>query len=163
MNTQETTGNDALRARVGSGASWFYWIAGLSVVNSILAATGSNWGFLAGLGVTQLIDGVGQAMGTWAKPLTLVLDGVVASIFVAIGWWAQRRVWVYLAGMILFVLDTILITVAGDRISVAFHGLVLFFLWGGLAAKRSLNEATPTAGEAIPAPAGGHKDVDRAA
>src|SRR5262245_4022421 len=104
MTTQDTT---ALRARATSGAHWFYWIAGLSVINSIVAATGSTWGFMAGLGMTQLIDGFGQAMGSWAKPVTLVLDGIVASIFVALGWWAIRKTAIYITGMVLFALDSI--------------------------------------------------------
>ena len=41
-----------------SGANWFYWIAGLSLVNTILLYTGSEWVFVVGLGVTQLIDGI---------------------------------------------------------------------------------------------------------
>ena len=48
---------EGLRAQMQSGARWFYWIAGLSLINSIAAVSGSNWSFLAGLGITQLISG----------------------------------------------------------------------------------------------------------
>ena len=141
MTTQDTT---ALRARANSGAHWFYWIAALSVINSIVAATGSTWGFMAGLGVTQLIDGVGQAVGPWTKPVTLVLNGVVAALFVAFGWWASRRTWVYVTGMLLFAIDSIVFAVASDWIGLAFHGLVRFFLWNGLSARLDLAKATAT-------------------
>ena len=139
MSTQDTT---VLRARATAGAHWFYWIAGLSVINSIVAATGSTWGFMAGLGVTQLIDGLGQAMGTWSKPITLVLDGMVASVFVGLGWWAGRKTWVYVTGMVLFALDSIVFALVGDWLGLGFHGLVLFFLWNGLSAKFALDKAT---------------------
>lgn len=157
MSTNDGTGG-ALEARAASGASWFYWIAALSVINSVVAATGSNWGFMAGLGVTQVIDGVGQAMGRAATPFTLVADGMVASGFVALGWWARRRTWVYATGMVLYALDSIVFALAGDWVGLGFHGLVLFFLGGGLTARRALDSA-PAA-----APVGTEgEEVDRAA
>jgi hypothetical protein len=143
MTTQDTT---VLRARATAGAHWFYWIAALSVVNSVVAATGSTWGFMAGLGVTQLIDGLGQAIGTWSKPITLVLDGMVASVFVALGWWAGRKTAIYVTGMVLFALDSIVFALVGDWLGLGFHGLVLFFLWNGLSAKFALDRATATPG-----------------
>src|SRR5690349_15552832 len=42
--------------KIKSGAGWFYWIAGLSLINSVIAATGAGWAFIVGLGVTQFID-----------------------------------------------------------------------------------------------------------
>src|SRR5438477_10996020 len=39
-----------------SGANWFYWIAALSLLNSIIFFTGSNFSFFVGLGLTPLID-----------------------------------------------------------------------------------------------------------
>ena len=160
MNPYTEAERGALEARAASGAGWFYWIAGLSVINSIVAATGSSWGFMAGLGLTQVIDGIGQSIGTLAKPVTLVLDGMVASVFVGLGWWARKKTWVYATGMALYALDSIVFAVAGDWIGFGFHGLVLFFLWGGFTARRAL-DALPAA-TAAPAenPA---SEVDRAA
>ncbi|HKV30766.1 MAG TPA: hypothetical protein VJT14_07105, partial [Candidatus Dormibacteraeota bacterium] len=34
---------------VRSGANWLIWIAGLSLVNSVLFVAGSNWSFFLGL------------------------------------------------------------------------------------------------------------------
>ena len=155
MNTNEGTGGGPLQAKAASGANWFYWIAGLSVINSIVAATGSTWGFMAGLGATQVIDAIGQEVGAWSKPVTLVLDGLVASAFVALGWWALRRTWVYLAGMILYALDSVVFALAGDWVGLAFHGLILYFLWSGFAARRALDHA--------PAAAVTEETTDRAA
>ena len=33
----------AVEARLKGAASWFYWIAGLSLINSIIVAAGGNW------------------------------------------------------------------------------------------------------------------------
>ena len=41
-----------------SGANWFFWIAGLSVVNSLAAFFDVEWGFIIGLGITQIVDGI---------------------------------------------------------------------------------------------------------
>lgn len=145
MGSETTSDTTALQAKAASGANWFYWIAALSVVNSIASATGSTWGFLAGLGTTQMIDGLGATLGSAAKPVVLLLDGLVASLFVALGWWASRKTWVYGTGAVLFALDSLLFLLAKDWLGLAFHGLVLFFLWGGFAARRAL--------DALPAPA----------
>ena len=49
-----TTGpaDAAAVAQLKSGASWFYWIAGLSLINSIAAVSGGSWRFILGLGIT---------------------------------------------------------------------------------------------------------------
>ena len=145
-----TEDRGTLRGRVQSGASWFYWIAALSVINSIIAATGSTWGFMAGLGVTQLIDGLGMAIGAEAKAFTLALDVAVAAMFAGLGVWAGRNAWAYLGGMILYALDGSIFVFAGDWVGLAFHGLVLWFLWGGWMAQRALARmpATTTSPEA---------------
>ena len=41
-----------------NGANWVYWIAGLSMVNSIVAAFGSELNFVVGVGVTQSDVGI---------------------------------------------------------------------------------------------------------
>src|SRR5881394_752088 len=40
--------NPAAVSHLKSGASWFYWIAALSLINSISAASGSSWRFIIG-------------------------------------------------------------------------------------------------------------------
>jgi len=37
--------NPAMVVHMKSGASWFYWIAALSVINSVTSFTGSGFGF----------------------------------------------------------------------------------------------------------------------
>ncbi|MGI8656220.1 MAG: hypothetical protein ACR2LC_13505 [Pyrinomonadaceae bacterium] len=45
-----------------SGANWFFWIAALSMINSVVLLMNGQWNFLAGLGITQLIDGIAIAL-----------------------------------------------------------------------------------------------------
>ncbi len=64
---------------IRSGANWFIWIAGLSLVNSVLFAVGSNWAFFLGLGATQFVDAFGKEIitGTTGQVLALVVDVVI--------------------------------------------------------------------------------------
>ena len=136
-----TPGGDAAQvARLKSGASWFYWIAGLSLINSIAAAMGGTFQFLFGLGVTQVFDQVGAEFGGGAKLIALGLNVGVAAIFVLFGVFAHKRhQWAFIVGMALFGLDALLMLVAQAWIGVAFHAFVLFCLFVGLKACRSLN------------------------
>ena len=135
--------NPQLFAQLKSGASWFYWIAGLSLINSIAATAGSDWRFIIGLGVTQVLDGLGTHFGGAAKMVTLGLDLVVAGIFIGFGVFAHKRhLWAFIVGMVLFALDAlVMLLLVTDWLSVAFHAFVLFCLFRGLQGCRNLNAA----------------------
>jgi hypothetical protein len=45
-----------LEEQFRNGINWFYRIAGLSIINTVLYFIGQEWGFIAGLGMTQVID-----------------------------------------------------------------------------------------------------------
>ncbi|HMA35351.1 MAG TPA: hypothetical protein VKY74_12850 [Chloroflexia bacterium] len=148
--------------RARSGGNWFYWIAGLSLVNSILALTSSRFAFVIGLGVMQLIDGVGQALaqdGTKAAPIfALVADLLVAGLFVLFGYLAgQRQTWAFIVGMVLYTLDGLLLLAAGDLPSVAFHGYALFWMFTGMQANMKIRawEQAARQATALPLPAYG--------
>ena len=51
-----------LEERMKSGANWFYWIAALSLVTSVISLVGGSWGFFVSLGVTQFIDALANAL-----------------------------------------------------------------------------------------------------
>lgn len=128
---------DALRA-IKSGASWFYWIAGLSVVNSVMAAIGADWRFLFGLGVTQLFDDFGAEFGGSSQMVALALSLLTAGLFVLFGVMGGRQhSWAFIVGMILFALDGVLCALFQDWFSVGFHILALFFIFKGLQANRA--------------------------
>lgn len=54
MTPYDSAERQQLEQRMKSGANWFYWIAALSLVTSIISLAGGDWGFLVSLGVTQL-------------------------------------------------------------------------------------------------------------
>jgi hypothetical protein len=138
----------ALRQRAASAANWFYWIAGLSLVNAIVGALGSKWAFAIGLGISEISSGVATGMRASAgsSPAVIALlyaiSFAAAAFFAVCGRYAHRpSAAAFGIGMMVFALDTAIFLVAGDWIGVAFHALALFYLWNGLSAARRLKVA----------------------
>jgi hypothetical protein len=126
-------------AHMRSGASWFYWVAALSLVNSGAAFIGSSWRFIVGLGVTRIIDEFGGGGGTAGKGVTLVLDLLAAGVLVLFGFFSNKgHSWAFLVGMILFALDGVIFLLIQDWLGVGFHAFVLFCLIRGFIACREL-------------------------
>jgi hypothetical protein len=135
---------DALEKRLRGGSSWFFWIAGLSLVNTAMALSGSDRQFLVGLAMTQVVDAFAQGMIEAGAPaavrvVAVGLDLTLAGLFVGAGLLARRRAaGLYLAAMVLYGLDAALCVLFEAWPNLAFHGLALFYLWGGHAALRAL-------------------------
>lgn len=131
---------DALAfAQMRSGGSWFYWVAGLSLINSFAPLSGKNWHFFIGLGITQLIDSLGGELGGGGKAVVLVLDLLAAGLFVLLGVFAVKgHRWAFVVGMVLFALDGLLFLLVRDWLGVGFHGFVLYCLFRGFTACQQL-------------------------
>lgn len=125
-------------AQLKSSASWFYWIAGFSVINTIIVFTGSNWQFYLGLGVTQFFGLLGRELGNVGDGVALALNLIVAAMFVVFGVFAHKRhTWAFITGMAVYALDGVMLIPAQVWIGVGFHVFVLFFLFRGLKACRA--------------------------
>jgi hypothetical protein len=134
-----------LEQRYKSGARWFFWIAGLTILTSVVSLFGGGFAFFLSLGTTQFIDGVAKGLapefGDTTKIVGLILDILVAAVFALLGWFAlKRHLWSFVAGMVLFVLDALLLLVFQIWISFAFHLLVVFWIFKGFQAARKLSD-----------------------
>ena len=129
-----------LESRHKGGASWFYWIAGLSLINSIAAFTGSDWGFIFGLAVTQVVDAIAKSVGgSVATVAALIIDVFLAGVLVFLGVFARKgHVWAYWVGMVLYALDGLVSLIASFWLGVAFHAFALYSIYQGLAAYQRL-------------------------
>ncbi|HMF91291.1 MAG TPA: hypothetical protein VKL40_11660 [Candidatus Angelobacter sp.] len=118
------------KARIKASANWFDWIAALSVVNAVIALSNSNWHFLLGLGVTDVVNYLARKSGSGqAQVIGLVVTLVVAGIFWLMGRFAkQGQYWALIVGMILYTLDGGLLLIGQDWLSAAFHVYALFML-----------------------------------
>jgi hypothetical protein len=154
----------ALHMQGRKGANWFYWVAGLSLVNSAVILGGGSIFFVIGLGVTLMADSLAAAISqhhpeaVWiVKGVALAFDVFVAAVLIGFGWLSARR---YLAlfgvGMALYLVDGLIFLLFQDWLSVAFHGYALFWMWSGFQAFRKLRvlELTqePEDGSAEPVP-----------
>ncbi len=134
-----------------AGASWFYWIAGLSLINSILFFTGSNIDFLAGLGITRLISWYLSDTQT-GMMIGLGLSVVIAAGFAAIGYFGYKTEyrWAYIAGMVFYGLDGAILLSLGSWLNLIFHGYVLYRLFAGLQANIAASKVEQQLGSFAP-------------
>jgi hypothetical protein len=139
LHVPAATADPELEKRMKSGAGWFYWIAGFSAVNSILTATGSQWGFALGLGVTTFIDGVALGFGGSAKIVAITLNLLAAAFVATFGFFAGKgQAWAFIVGMIVLGLDTALTGLLQMWLSLALHLFALFCIFSGFKASRAL-------------------------
>jgi hypothetical protein len=132
----------ALQKAVANGASWFFWIAGLSVLNTILTLAGVEWSLVLGLGTTQIADGLAVAIGGAAFAVPIVVNLVVVGLFVLFGVYARKgRYWAFVVGMVLYGLDALIFVPFGDWLPVGFHAFALVMIALGVNALRKLRAA----------------------
>lgn len=133
-------------AQLKGGANWFYWIAGLSLVNSAIFAFGGDVSFIAGLAVTQLVDGVatgisGDAGFTATKAVALLLDLIVFIVFALIGYYANKAMnAVFIGGMIIYLIDGLIWLLLGSILAFGFHIFALIMIFRGLMASREIQQ-----------------------
>jgi hypothetical protein len=140
----------SLQRQMKNGAYNFYWIAGLSMITSIIIVFSTQPSFVVGLGVTQFMDiTVHNLAETLPNPvlihgLGLLLDFFLCSVFALCGVLAVRGYrWAFIAGMLLYGLDAILTLVSTDFFGFGFHLFFLWFLFSGLQALNKLKEILP--------------------
>ena len=85
------------------GGDWFFWVAGLSVVNAVLLPAHAPFGFFFSLGAAGFAARAGGGLPTY---LAVV---VVASAVIGLcGLFARRGArWAFLVGMGLYALDAL--------------------------------------------------------
>lgn len=131
-----------LESQFRNGANWFFWIAGMSLINSLIGLFGGNWTFVIGLGLTQVIDamlttGDGEP---GSRLIGTLLTAGVAGIFLACGYFAREgRRGAFIGGMLLYVLDTLIFVVVRDVLAIGLHAFALFCLVKGMQAKDQLD------------------------
>jgi hypothetical protein len=136
-----------LIARAKRGANWFYWIAALSVINSIALIAGANFQFIVGLGVTQIIGGLAQAVANSADEgaaavatvFGIIFDLVALIGFALTGYFANKLFQTaFIVGIVVYILDGLIVLLLGDYLMTAFHAYALIWIIRGYLACREL-------------------------
>jgi len=147
QNSDTPTKSQA-ETRVLSGANWFFWIAGLSLVNSLVLLVGSQWNFIVGLGTTQVVDAIAlelaQQFGSVWKFIGLMFNVIIAGVFCFFGVFSRKKhSWAFILGMVLYALDGLLFLLVQDFLSLGFHAFALFCIFSGLKAMREMENLQP--------------------
>ncbi len=127
-----------LENQIKNGVNWFFWIAGLSLINSVIYSAGGTLSFVVGLAATQFVDGIMTAIaneiggGIIVRGIGLVVNAGIAGIFAGAGVLGRKKHrWAVIVGMVLYVLDGLVFLAFGDFLPAAFHAFALFGLWRG--------------------------------
>ena len=129
----------ATDAVVASSARWFWWIAGLSLVNTVLVQTGNDMNFVVGLGITAAAD----VFFAGAKAIGFIVDAIAIGFFVLMGWQAQRgKLWAFYVGIGVYTLDALIYAGFQDWMPVGFHALIIYFIAKGAMVLRATQRAT---------------------
>ncbi len=169
MNTQlprdpqEKTDQKALtefpaQAAYKSTATRFYWIAGLSLVNSLIAMFGGSLYFPVGLGITQVVDVFASVFGDEMPEarmvflaISLVINVGICGLIVLFGYLISRgNDWPLITGMVLYALDAVLMLFFQDWIGAGFHAYFLFLIWSGYSAIRQWKKSRPQGQDSFP-------------
>lgn len=131
-----------LYQRFTRGINWFYAIAGLSILNTIVYLVGENWNFIVGLGITQFIDALfinGYGTGTY---VALGIDVIIAGSFALLGFSGKKKEanWVFIVGIIAYGLDALLLILVKDWLGIVFHVFALYGFYNAMKANKLLKQ-----------------------
>lgn len=120
------------------GADWFFWIAALGILNSLIVTFGGLPDMLFGLGSTRLVDEMLRANSLAAvNPIGLFFNAAIAVLFAAFGYYARKgNDRIFVLGMFLYVVDAMISIGFRDFWGFGFHLVALFYLGRGLLASR---------------------------
>ena len=133
------------RNSITNGVSWFLWIAILSSCNTIALIFHQNLHFVVGLGINYVLlgimEGIQRASGANLIPIGFVLTFVISGLFLWI--WTKSKKEnqkIYLTGLIIYGIDTIIFVFTKDWFSIAFHLFAFWVLFVGYRALLTINK-----------------------
>ena len=135
-----------LMQTVGGGASWFFWISILTVVNAFLALGNSPIGFAVGFTISEIVSYFANES---QAPFVGVGFAVISALFFgALGLVAGRgAVWAFALGIAILAVDTLItIRLLPDSIfSLGIHLWAIYSMFSGFNAARRVKRL-PQAG-----------------
>ncbi len=100
----------SLENRFRNGVGWFNWIAGLSILNSVIFYFGASISFVTGLGITQFVDGFIAALiedlgsdYNYVRVIGFVINLLFAAFSSSwVCWAGKRKRWAIILGLVLY-------------------------------------------------------------
>ncbi|MGE5404955.1 MAG: hypothetical protein ACM3PP_08445 [Candidatus Saccharibacteria bacterium] len=133
-----------LEKEIVNDANWFLGIAVLAIVSCWALVYKGDTTTALNLGVTRIVNDIWAARG---PGLTMAVTAFFSVIYMIIGLAARKKKSpAFVIGLLIYALDAVALMRYSDYLSLIFHALVLFNLYWGLSACRSLqavSEETP--------------------
>jgi hypothetical protein len=133
--------------RVHRGAGWFNWIAAMSLINTAAYFLGIGFTFVIGLEITNILNEFARLFAAESGPTDAIIlhgiafgvDALIAGFFLLFARQGRKgRRGYFIAGIAIYVCDTVLMLVFEDWLGLGFHLFALFYLVDGFRALRSL-------------------------
>jgi hypothetical protein len=121
---------------ISGGASWYLWIGILSTLNILSITLQQNIHFFAGLGIHYvilgMIEGFRRATSINLMPLGYVISLLVSGLFILIWKYSKKEnKAIYLSGLIIYGIDTIIFYFNKDWYGFGFHILAMIMIYTG--------------------------------
>jgi hypothetical protein len=129
----------SLKNQMNNGLNWFYWIAALSIINSLLFVANTDLSFIAGLGITQIIDGFINELPK-VKNIGIIINGIFIIGFILLGKFSKKSNALIIVGIIIYSLDTLIFLFVSDWFSFGFHIFAIIGIIYGFKAKLKLSK-----------------------
>jgi len=129
------------RTSVLHGADWFFWIAILSLINSLIVFYYQTPNSPLALGITRWLDGTTSGFNASMTTGGLLTNLLVALVLAVFGLLSRRGNDIaFVVGIFLYVIDAMLVIGLRDFFGFGVHLIALFFLVKGLLASRHVRE-----------------------
>jgi hypothetical protein len=123
-------------AEMRMGANWFFWVAILSLISSLLVWYYGFANHLVGLGINEYFAHQAAA-GNSGPMFALAMSFVFAAILAGFGYFARKgNDVVFILGAFLYFVDAVVLLGYREFFAFSFHIFALYFIFKGLLASR---------------------------
>ncbi len=120
---------------IRNGGNWFFWVAALSLINTIAVAMESDWGFALGLQLIYIVGEGAGMMGEHGRWYALAINLLLAGGFFWSGAAGYSRKYLpYFLGLSLYAGDCFLSLLTLNIFAIGLHFVALYYMGKGLLA-----------------------------
>ena len=129
------------RTSILHGANWFFWLAILSAINTLIVYQYQTPNTPIALAITQWLDGTSAGLNPTMSNKSLIINLLIAGALAGFGLLARRGSdLAFVLGIFLYVVDAMLAIGLRDVFGFGVHLIGVFFLFKGLLASRHVRE-----------------------
>jgi hypothetical protein len=124
---------DLMKERIMSSGKWFFIISLLSLMNVVFYFFKADRYFVLGMGIPFFIDGILENIYGLTKAVGLIANILFIGYFAFMGYLTiNQKLYGLVAGLSIYLIDTVIFIVFRDWLGIAFHFIALFMISRGL-------------------------------